>query len=745
MWVAIGTRLTGGRESTDRTAIDKVVITLFYIAEALTFTGIIYFAYKTGKEINLIFNPPNDLALALLNRRQTVIIAVSCILTVAFGITGAKLLTVIPGIKAAFEVILIVSSVIPLAIIPVNLFLMKWQQKKWENKKVADTIQFYLRHREQAEKTSLAKQKILNLLILLGDIYTCFLCLTASLLALSLPVLPDTAIALPAFFAPAIIFGSSLYRIRWTKGKSIVSGIKTYLLDTEYPALYELTRRAADEMGCKGEIKISVSPGCNGGNARIGGTYSVILGAILLNLFSEDEIYAILLHEFSHMASINAESVKFMQYNSHILAESQPDYAISSKLTELFFGYLDFTYAFEYSVYYYSVSVMHETKADRAMLKCGNKKAVASSLLKIKYYDLFTWERGAYDEESLYRSEKPVVHLTKYEIKLFEEQKSQREDFWKSLAKVEILSRSSTHPTARMRLESLGLDEYETVENTKNPALAAECEKAADYLDEIIAADRKPSYADERREFYLEPKEKVDKWIEDGQPVSSEGYIEIVNSLRKLGRNLEAENLCDRAIATLPKPAAAYACFIKGNMLLRRYDKSGLEYMYKAMENQNFIHEGLSIVGSYCCYTGDETSLEIYRRKHVELQQKFQDEYRHTTSLNRGDRLSSENLPDRMLDDILSYIKSVDTGDIDEIYLVRKTITNNFFTSAFVVRFNRKANPDDKLEVMQKIYYHLDTCSDWQFSLFDYLDVKLVNLKKIKGSLVYKKEYMRSA
>ena len=58
------------------------------------------------------------------------------------------------------------------------------------------------------------------------------------------------------------------------KRESIVSGIKTYLLDTEYPP--SMNSRRADEMGA-GEVKISVSPAVTE-CARIRGTYSVILG-----------------------------------------------------------------------------------------------------------------------------------------------------------------------------------------------------------------------------------------------------------------------------------------------------------------------------------------------------------------------------------------------------------------------------------------------------------------------------------
>jgi hypothetical protein len=49
--------------------------------------------------------------------------------------------------------------------------------------------------------------------------------------------------------------------------------------------------------------------------------------------------------------------------------------------------------------------------------------------------------------------------------------------------------------------------------------------------------------------------------------------------------------------------------------------------------------------------------------------------------------LSAEQLSGEMLSEILAYIASIDGGSIQAIYLVRKTITDTFFTSAFVIRF----------------------------------------------------------
>ena len=91
-----------------------------------------------------------------------------------------------------------------------------------------------------------------------------------------------------------------------------------------------------------------------------------------------------------------------------------------------------------------------------------------------------------------------------------------------------------------------------------------------------------------------------------------------------------------------------------------------------------------------------------------------------------------------MLEGILAYIDSVDVNRaIQRIYVVRKVITEQFFSSVFVVEPKKDAKPEDVDDVMDKLFNHLDTHpADWQFSLFlfDAQTARAVN--RVKGSCV---------
>jgi len=149
--------------------------------------------------------------------------------------------------------------------------------------------------------------------------------------------------------------------------------------------------------------------------------------------------------------------------------------------------------------------------------------------------------------------------------------------------------------------------------------------------------------------------------------------------------------------------------------------------------------KGLQVIGEFCCITGREAELLEYRERARELAQKERDEYSETGVLSKHDRLSAEHMPDGMLEEILAYIRSVDCDLIQSIYLVRKTISESFFTSAFVIRFYGGTD-QQRDEIMHKIFRYLDTYPvDWQFSLFDYFECRDIHFDKIEGSLVYRK------
>lgn len=666
-------------------------------------------------------------------------ICIAATITAVFYILGCvfkKPLTEIQ--EAIYGVIFIATLLLPALLLVINVIYDKMFQKRLNNKPVDYLQNIYMKHREQTETAAKKKLKLLKFIKALNFFYGILLLACGCFVAFSLPAFYEITTAFPVLIIALVYVSAFVTRIYLPAKKSYFKNDKTYVDEKDYPQLYSSAKKAANALGINGEIKISLLPECNSGIAKIGNTYSVQIGVILLDIINDDELYNVLLHEFSHAANQAFYSNKLAHY-SNWLSESH-QLLMSFLFLSKFFSGLDIAFLFNYDIYSYTISIWFETEADKSMAKLGNPKAAASALLKLKYYELYDWQCEAYDFEPYYlpeqQNEKPVTRT----IDQYKEFEKKYSSLWNKCAEKEILSRSASHPTLKMRFETIGATEFRTIDFKKSDALVTESKKAVEFVEKLLVEERADEYDDLRNANYIEPIETIKAWEENGKKIIAETYHEIINSLRFIGRTEEAIELCDRVIEELDAVGACYATYTKAIFLMRRFDESGIDLMYSAInENSNYIREGLSVLGHFCCITGNQKELDKYREKAVELAQLHKDEYSQLSLLNKNDKLSTEKLPEELLTSILDYILQVSDDTIDDIYLIRKTISDNLFSSVFIIKFNKDIETQIKYEVLDKIFNHLDTCSDWQFSLFDYVDVAKVKPEKIENSCVYSK------
>lgn len=81
----------------------------------------------------------------------------------------------------------------------------------------------------------------------------------------------------------------------------------------------------------------------------------------------------------------------------------------------------------------------------------------------------------------------------------------------------------------------------------------------------------------------------------------------------------------------------------------------------------------------------------------------------------------SETMPQEMKNELLERILAIGEGCIDKIFLVRKMICDDFFSSVFVISFGADTEAEKIGEIMDGIFEYLDTHPiDWYFSLFRY-------------------------
>ena len=660
----------------------------------------------------------------------------ACLSGMAFFTVGCLLLRY-GLINNAVLIGLITVTPLPLVFFLLNIYLTSAYTNKINKAKVEEMNAYLLRHKQEAEATSCKMLKKLSRLRRISVAYSTILGLAAACASILGAVLYNRIFTLSwilMFYSIAVfyvIYGRSDGEKKIETDASLI-----ILTEKDFPLVYNAARRAADKLDCQGDIVIALAIENQVTIVKNKGGYILYVGAMIFGMMSEDELFSIFVHEFSHMSKKNHPQMREARYNRMIeKLKVHPAWLIH------LVSYLDVKYLFDHMIFSLAQSVVAETEADRDMAAYSDPAAAASSLLKLNYDDLLGWESDSHDQKNLYESETLTADYFAVTLQKYNDSLNERRDDWNAMLSKEILSNNATHPTVRMRLETLGVTEFKTLPDQSSEEYRSERNRILEFAEARLYEDRqKNDYEQARRERYLEPMGRVTEWESNGMPITVDGYADIISDLRLLGRNRDAEAVCDRAIAELNENSSLHAYFIKGCYLLSRYDEHGIELLYRAVENNsNYIDEGLHMIGCFCCMTGREKELEEYRAKASQLMQKDKDENSHASILTKNDRLSKEELPEGMLEDILSFIHSVDSDVISEIYLVKKTVSDSFFTSAFVIRFE---GGDDKMryEIMHKVFRYLDAYPiDWQFSLFDYDEHKDVRLDKIEGSLVYKK------
>lgn len=560
--------------------------------------------------------------------------------------------------------------------------------------------------------------------------YTAFILLLAIAIAFLIGVGEKSGFAVFPVYLFYGFFGRLLPRLQ-------KYDFSDYSKPEDYPTLHALAQKAADALGEKGEIRIFLSDNCNAGIAKIGKVYCLNLGVQLLATHSEEELYQVLLHEFSHLTKESNPADKETRLVNFI---TERDDSPMSSYLNLLFLLPDLVYVLEFVTYRMTSSAVIETLADRAIVKKGDPQIAANSLAKIAFYSLFERELNDFIEDHIFAPETPRRDCITVKINAYRTAIAKRETAWREILDNEIQARSASHPILRTRLENLGVSHYTITLPSDTGAYREECNKAIAYIDNLLYESFSENYEKRREDQYLRPLRIIEEWQKRETPLAAEDSRNVIDALFALGRTKELESLCDEIIQnTENKFATPHALLYKGTCLLNRYDKNGIDYIYRAMEiNHNYVEGGLEQIGEFCCLMGLEKELEEYREKAIALNQEQHDSFDHSNNLTARDRLVADTMPKEMLESILSYINGIDQGDVDSVYLVRKIVNDHYFSSVFVVKFKKDTTEEALDAFMDALFNHLDTRpEDWQFSLFLYDSVTAPAVNKVKNSCVY--------
>ena len=460
--------------------------------------------------------------------------------------------------------LLVVSFVFPVLFLSVNLILRKKYFEKLKKMKLKDGQEYLYSHREFARQKSEELLEQLRRIRFRSDWYAVCLGMSGACTAFCGGALAGNgaAVLIGVYAAYCCTFGFS--RIRFSI-KTLLSDFgKKYISFLHYPTVYALAKKAAAALGCRGKIKIFLNPGVNAGVADMDGVVSLDLGAILLDMLSDEELYAVLLHEFAHLKGESDAAAAERRFYVW-LCEDRNENALYA-LTPYMFAFLDALYLLNYELYAYTVSILKENEADSAIARYGNAEKGASGLAKLGFFELYEWEKGGYDEPPAFQEENAPEDCLKRYVKAFRERLGVRREEWLKIELDEILSRSSSHPTLSMRLKTLGVTNVVLCDEQKSPELAKDCLAAMEEMEKYVYARTREVYASEREKNFLKPALRVEEWEKANCPLVAHEYLRPDSGFAQAGQKLR----CGKAVRARNR-AAAPSRLLHGVLYKRLY------------------------------------------------------------------------------------------------------------------------------------------------------------------------------
>ncbi|MBQ9117533.1 MAG: hypothetical protein IJY04_10975 [Clostridia bacterium] len=599
------------------------------------------------------------------------------------------------GTPVFITVIFIVSAVFTVAIALANWFLTDKFIAEKDRMNAAERESYVIDMRDRAENDIFSRVKRIHGMRVLMGWYSLFIFILSVALIFS-GVIVGIHISI---IVGAINFSCLLLRYIPLGGEG--SAPEHAVERKDYPVLYGIADRAASELGVKKRIYLVFDGSDNASIYRSERMLAVNLGVLLLDYCTEEELYQIFLHEFSHLSKDCCPAVKEFELAERIgmiadgeLSAGASEDGVFSWISALLYRYFDLRYSFEYAIYRETSERVLERIADRAIVEHGDPQKAVNALAKSQYYRYFSTDVLNLSAIELLESE--VMHSDHVDITIraFHRVRKERSELWDELMRKEIEPRISSHPIFRNRMQALGVEGYELeFPGDDENEFRREVRRAKDAVNLRVSQLWSPEmYEKRRKEDYLDLLGIVDEWLESGKAVDWDGAWRVLYALGNLKRQEDMLRFCAGLIEKYPNTVtAARAEFWLGDTLIKEYEKEGIAHIYRAVDLGVAVDAGMETVGDFCCAAGLQEELDEYRIKAREVSQKQLDVYDGLIELNDGDDVCPAEIPEELRIALHDIIEKYDTEKaVSAVYAVEKRIDGGYRSLFVLVTFERE-------------------------------------------------------
>ena len=508
--------------------------------------------------------------------------------------------------------------------------------------------------------------------------------------------------------------------------------------EKDYPVLFDLVHQAAKTAGCTMPVRV----GAEGESVSIFRKPKeiwILMDAVTCALYTKQELYTVLLHEFAH--EFNTDTLQTMRLSRELqLWTNLPQgilTGIGGYLLNLPAGIITTE-----SVYYdLFARKRKEELADACAARWGSAQILVNSLAKLSVWSFFEQstpvpELLAYSE---YAGEAPPEDLPARAVEAYRRILPEKRAQWRHRLDVELPPRVSTHPIFRQRREAFGIEDYSFEDRETDPAYLREIDALLAMVGKAIAGRMAEDYEETRKFQYLERREWIEKAkaVTDWSACTIDERIQMAKALAVLEPELE-----EAVIQSIRRdePGSPYGDMLLGSKRFRENDPACVELLYRAAEeNDNFVEKAYQMIGDFALQNGDQALLDRYRAKVADAIQEARDSSdERTLRWNAQDPLLENDLPRELFEDIRSAILERTEGSLKHLYSVKKTFGEEACYYYFL-EFPQSLEEDERSRLQHQVFLYLD-CREEQFFLYDLTDEKKHRdylLKKVPGCEIY--------
>ena len=492
------------------------------------------------------------------------------------------------------------------------------------------------------------------------------------------------------------------------------------LSERDYPTIHQLVCQAAKTAGSTMPVRM-----CAGGESigilRKPKEIWIMLDAVTCALYTKQELYNVLLHEFAH--EINEDTVETMRAGQALERWAGLPEGVLTRIGGYLLTLPACVISLEYIFYELFATKHREELADACAMRWGNAQELVNSLAKGSVWRFFE-NSSQVPELTMYSEcaeETPPVDLPARALRAFRRMLPEKRGEWRRRLEVELPPRIRSHPIFRERREAFGVVEYSFETEETDPAYLSETEAMLALTGKAIAERMAETYEEDRQYYYFERKALIDraKAMTDWSACTIDERIEMARALAVLEPELE-----ETAIWSILQddPENAYGFMLLGSKRYRENDPACVELLRQAADrNHNFVEDAYEKIGEYALRNGDEALLETYRDEVTDAVQTARDT---SDSLalgwKRQEKLSGNDLAKDRFEENLEAILERTEGRLTGLYSVKKAVVGGPCYYYFL-EFPPALDEEERTRLQHQVFLYLDYCEE-QYYLEDLTD-----------------------